>query len=344
MKRPEEITLSDGSTITYAQMIARVQVFMSRQYFEELAGEPDRVLLKKQIARYLSGEGINAGCDTRGFDLAGALYDDMAGYSFISDYIDLPGFQELNINAWNSANIIIDSRKYNIEDTFISPVHAVDVVRRIVMKAGGILDNSSPFIVSNISASTRIAAAIYPVIPSETGIYASIRTVNKRKITKDELIKSEVVTSEILEFLKFCIKYKTSVCIAGETFSGKTTLEGYLLSYMAYELKKRIITIEEGSRQLDLIRSGEDGRPADDVLSFLTRRSENPKQDVGQEDLLQLNMKFHPDLICVDEMVSGEAYTTMTAANRTRRNHLGTLKQRRGDLFGNSYSGSENIG
>ena len=83
----------------------------------------------------------------------------------------------------------------------------------------------------------------------------------------------------MLDFLSECIRYGISVCVAGATSSGKTTVAGWLLTTIPD--RKRIFTIENGSRELDLIRE-ESGKVLNSVVHTLTRDSENDRQRIDQ--------------------------------------------------------------
>ena len=106
-------------------------------------------------------------------------------------------------------------------------------------------------------------------------------------------------TGEMLDFLSECIRYGISVCVAGATSSGKTTLAGWLLTTVPDS--KRIFTIENGSRELDLVRK-QDGKIVNRVIHTLTRDAESEKQTVDQDALLDMALRFNPEIICVGEM------------------------------------------
>ena len=63
------------------------------------------------------------------------------------------------------------------------------------------------------------------------------------------------------------MRYGVSFVVAGATFSGKTTLLNALLKTMPDE--KRIFTIENGSRELDLVRKDEEARIINNVVHTL---------------------------------------------------------------------------
>lgn len=316
MERDKRFQLEDGSTITYLQLLQDVQNYISETYSDELAetDEDDSLRQVKRIYRFLKNRKVSILDEALLTELAASLNADMAGNSFIDKYLNIQDFQELNINSWNSSYAIINDKKIRVKDTFLSPEHAVDVTRRIVAAAGGLLDQSSPKIVSNLSADTRIAASIFPIISKEAGVSVSIRRVNKIRNTDRKFSMEKEATPEILGFLEFCAEHGVSLCMAGATYGGKSTLEAYILRHLSLNCGKRILIIEDGSRQLDLIQYDNRGRPVNDVVSFLTRKSETSAQDISQIDLMELTMKYHPDVICVDEMVSSEAFITVETA------------------------------
>ena len=86
---------------------------------------------------------------------------------------------------------------------------------------------------------------------------------------------------------------------------------------------KRVFTIENGSRELDLVRE-KDGKVCNSVIHTITRESENAKQNIDQDMLLDMALRYHPDIICVGEMRSAEAYAAQEAA-RTGHGVLTTI-------------------
>lgn len=128
---------------------------------------------------------------------------------------------------------------------------------------------------------------------------------------KADFVQSGTATEEMLDFLSACLRYGVSICVAGATSSGKTTVAGWLLSTIPD--RKRIFTIEDGSRELQLIRE-HDGRVTNSVVHTQTRDSENERQRIDQIALLDIALRFNPDIICVGEMRGPEANAAQEAA------------------------------
>lgn len=128
--------------------------------------------------------------------------------------------------------------------------------------------------------SLPIAVLKTPLVDEDVGVCASIRIVNPQNMQKEDFVRGGTATGPMLDFLSACLRYGVSVCVAGATGSGKTTVAGWLLTTIPDH--KRIFTIENGSRELDLVRE-KNGRVTNSVIHTITRESENAKQSVDQD-------------------------------------------------------------
>ena len=156
-------------------------------------------------------------------------------------------------------------------------------------------------VLGHLSKNIRIAVLKAPLVDKDVGVAASIRIVNPQSMQKEDFLKEETATEGALDFLSSCLRYGISVCVAGATSSGKTTLAGWLLTTVPDS--KRIFTIEDGSRELSLVRK-ENGKIINSVIHTLTRSSDSEKQDIDQDLLLDMALRFNPEVICVGEMRS----------------------------------------
>lgn len=306
--------------LSYEQILEDVQRYFAENHAVAIAGEGDKggELLQELMTQYLVKRRYTIeGLSTE--ELVERLYEDMAGYSFLKKWIYLtPGVEEVNINAYNDIEVIMNSgRSVKIPEKFSSPQHAIDVVRRMLSSCGMILDDTMPSVVGYLDKNIRISVDKTPIVDPDVGLNASIRIVNQQTVSKEKLLESGSATSEMLEFLTACIRYGVSVCIAGSTGSGKTTIMAWLLSQVPNN--RRLITIEEGSREFDLVRRDENGRIANSVVHLLTRPHENPALNINQDFLLERVLRKHPDVIGVGEMRS--AAESLAAAESSRTGH-----------------------
>ncbi len=309
--------------LTYEKVLEDVQRYFSENHASTIAeaGEGNTLraaaVLKELMVQYL----VKRKYSLDGFtteELCARLYEDMAGYSFLKKWIYRPGVEEVNINAYNDIEVIMNSgRSIKIPDKFSSPQHAIDVVRRMLNACGMVIDDTMPSVIGFLDKNIRISVDKTPIVDPDVGINASIRIVNQQTVSEQKLLNSGSATAEMLHFLTACIRYGVSVCIAGSTGSGKTTIMAWLLSNVPNN--RRLITIEEGSREFDLIKRDENGNILNSVVHLLTRPHENPSMNINQDFLLERVLRKHPDVIGVGEMRS--AAESLSAAESSRTGH-----------------------
>lgn len=314
----------NNSSKDFGAVLREVQEYISSKYSTLIIdGGKDEV--KTQVKRYISKYLIDYRIAVNGMtdqQLVDALYTEMAEFSFLTKYIFGTGIEEIDINAWNDIEVQYNNgNTVKLDEHFDSPEHAINVIRRMLHVSGMVLDNASPAILGHLSKNIRIAVLKTPLVDEDVGVAASIRIVNPQNMEKEDFINGGTATVEMLDFLAECLRYGISVCVAGATSSGKTTVAGWLLTTIPDN--KRIFTIENGSRELALVRKKE-GKVVNSVIHTLTRSSENEKQNIDQDMLLDMALRFNPEVICVGEMRSAEAYTAQESA-RTGHTVLTTI-------------------
>ena len=286
-------------------------------------GEDSKEHLQRYITKYLQDKRVAVAGMTQ-VELVEAIYSEMAEFGFLTRYIYGDGIEEININSWRDIEVqYSDGRNEKLTEHFDSPEHALAVIRRMLHASGMVLDNASPLVTGHLTKNTRIAAMKSPVVDEDVGVAASIRIVNQQTVSKEKLIASGSATEEMLELLTCCIRYGVSVCIAGSTGSGKTTVMSWLLSMVPDN--RRLITIEEGSREFDLIRRDEQGHALNSVVHLLTRPHENPSLDIDQDLLLERVLRKHPDVIGVGEMRSAKEALSVAESSRTGHTVVTTI-------------------
>lgn len=310
----------------YKPLYQDVQEFITRQYADDLAMTIDKKdskdFLIGVINQHLIDSGYTESEETR--SLARRLYEDTAGVGYVlSQYIYRDDFEELNLNKWNDAKITTKSGKFSARESFISPEHAKNVIRRILNRCGKTIDEAVPQARAQIEDSIRITATYTPIISAEDGVSASIRRVDRGSIAQGSVIESEMATQEEFDFIEFCLRYRTSIVFAGETGAGKTFIANAGLNALPKD--RRIITLEEDWREFYL--------PGHEVVSKLTRPSKKPDQNMDLSALIRFAVTEHPDYIGIGEITSYEAFPALRAS-RTHpvvttthsTNALGTYK------------------
>lgn len=319
----KEDTSASARSEEYIDILQKVQSYCAKNFAELVVADTTQETLnelKKVISAYLLENQLS--CDDLPIDnLAEKLLADMAGYSILAKYIYEPGVEEVNVNAYDDIEVIYASGKsVKVPEKFISPSQALDVVRRMLSKCGMVLDDTIPSVLGYLEKNIRISADKPPIVDDDVGINVSIRIVNQATVTREKLVNEYgSATPEMLDFLEACIKHGVSVCFAGATSSGKTTLMAWLLGCIPNNY--RLITIEEGSRELNCVKRDEHGNAINSVVHLLTRPHTDPAMNIDQDLLLERTLRKNPDVIGVGEMRSYEA---MTAAEASRTGHTVT--------------------
>lgn len=281
----------------FSDVLKEVQEYISSKYstlMVEGGSEEVKQQVKRYITKYICDYRITVKGKTQE-QLIDDLYTEMAEFSFLTKYIFGTGIEEIDINSWRDIEIQYnDGRCEKLEEHFESPEHAVNVIRRMLHVSGMVLDNASPAVLGHLSKNIRIAVLKTPLVDEDVGIAASIRIVNPQSLKKENFVDGGTATGEMLDFLAECLRYGISICVAGATSSGKTTLAGWLLTTIPDG--KRIFTIENGSRELALVRE-KDGKVTNSVIHTLTRYSENEKQNIDQDMLLDMALRFNPEIM-----------------------------------------------
>ena len=314
----------EGDSRDFNSVLKEVQEYISGKYSSLITDGGDEDA-KSQIKRYITKYVQDQRIAVKGYSADGlvdALYTEMAEFGLLTKYIFGTGIEEININSWRDIEVLYSNgQMVKLDEHFDSPSHAINVIRRMLHVSGMVLDNASPAVLGHLSKNIRIAVLKTPLVDEDVGVTASIRIVNPQNMQKDDFVRGGTATGDMLDFLSACLRYGVSVCVAGATGSGKTTLAGELLTTTPDN--KRVFTIGNGSRERDMVRE-KDGKVCNSVIHTLTRESENAKQNIDQDMLLDMALRYHPDIICVGEMRSAEAYAAQEAA-RTGHGVLTTI-------------------
>lgn len=298
----------------YAQVLPIVQQAVSNSLTRQVETMTEEEL-KTKITQYIRDNNVKCDLTNDIKVLVDHIYHDMAGMSFISRerLFDIPGFEELDINAWDDIEIIIYGERKKTNYKFLNPTFANDIIRRILRKTKVTLDDPTPRATAEIGPGIRITAFISPIVDKDVAVSASIRKVNMSTVERSKLIGT-ALTEPMMQFLELCLTHGVSMAISGGTGAGKTTLAGRLLTFAAKT--HRIYTIEEGSREWNFVTRDANGNVTNSIIHTKTRPHESdPAQNITQEELVKDALRFDPDIISPGEIRGREAFEVMGVCN-----------------------------
>lgn len=299
----------------FTEVLRRVQEHISKNYAILITDDgvaESKIKLKSYIKKYIEENQLKVDGYNRS-SLIERLYMEMAEFSFLTQYLERDDIEEINVNSFDDIKGTYSNGEIKPADEhFISPTHAMDVIRRLLHQSGMILDSSQPIVVGHLSDKIRITAIAKGIVDKDVGVSVSIRIINPRKLSKEDFIRNDTASAEMLDFLTLAHRYGESICFTGATSSGKTTLMSYVLSTLPNN--KRLFTIENGTREFNLIKKNDKGEVINNVIHTVTRQSDDPKQSITMAKLLETALTVNPDYICVAEMKSDEAFYAQESA------------------------------
>jgi pilus assembly protein CpaF len=299
----------------FTEVLRRVQEHISKNYAILITDDgvaESKIKLKFYIKKYIEENQLKVDGYYKS-SLIERLYMEMAEFSFLTGYLERDDIEEINVNSFNDIKVTYsDGEIKPADEHFNSPTHAMDVIRRLLHQSGMILDSSQPIVVGHLSDKIRITAIAKGIVDKDVGVSVSIRIINPRKLSKEDFIRNDTASADMLDFLTLAHRYGESICFTGATSSGKTTLMSYVLSTLPNN--KRLFTIENGTREFNLIKKNDKGEVINNVIHTVTRQSDDPKQSITMAKLLETALTVNPDYICVAEMKSDEAFYAQESA------------------------------
>lgn len=310
-----EIGMNDES---YNRLFEKTQHYIVHEKLPELTkalANNDYSILKIIIDEYVR-KTFKFEIEESKFEaLISRCMDDMTGYGFLNKYFaDRDNIEEININGWDAIIVYYrDGRRVILDEKFQNAQHAKDVILRILQQNGKHMDENKVYEISYIGKAVRIATTITPIADVEIGVVASIRFIHSAVFTLQAIIDNGMVSNEGAEFLKHCINHGVSICFCGSTGSGKTTILNALLETVPNDV--RLITLEGGTREFDLIkRNPKTNNVINNRVHLQTRPHNDEHLNVDLQLLLDLILKFDPEIVAVGEMVSEEAFIASETA------------------------------
>lgn len=302
------------SSQKYADILSYCQQIIIEEHSEILTSQEENPdALKSIIRQYINQQKFRAEGMTTD-QLTGRIYVDMAGASILQPYIyEMDDVEEINVNTWNDTTITYTGGKpVKCPQQFSSPEQALNIIKRLLQTKHVDINQRTPRAISYLADGVRISANVYPVISEKDAVQASIRIVKPGKVTARSMLQFGSITEDIYNLIRVLVKYGVSVCISGATGSGKTTLLSCFLEIVDDD--KRIITIEEGSREFSLRKYDEQGNPQNNVVSKITVDTDSAAGKITQEMLLESALRENPTVLGIGEMRSVESYTVAEAA------------------------------
>lgn len=287
---------------TVASMVGNPDIEQARA---ELRVTCQAILNEERFSRLLPAERDR---------LTSRVLDEVVGLGPIQPLLDDDGISEVMVNGCGALYYERDGRLHRSDVTFESADQIMMVIDRILAPLGRRLDKSSPLVNARLANGDRVNAVAVPI--AIDGPYVTIRKFSNRITSLERLVELGSLPGWYATLLRWAVRLRKDIAVAGGTGSGKTTL----LNALSCEIDhgERVITIEDSAElRFD---------PRAHVVRMEARdASIEGTGEVTIRDLVKNALRQRPDRIVVGEVRGSEAIDMLQAMNTGHDGSLTTL-------------------
>ena len=160
----------------------------------------------------------------------------MRGLGILDEVLADNEISEIMINRFDDIYIEKNGEMYHFGKSFESEKELIDVIQRIVGKAGREVNIANPIVDTRLEGGERVNVVLPPIFLA--GPVVTIRRFPDMRITMQDLIALESISDEAAKFLKKLVRMKYNIFISGGTSSGKTTFLNALSDYIPNRYQK----------------------------------------------------------------------------------------------------------
>lgn len=246
--------------------------------------------------------------------LIAQVLDEVCGLGPLQGLLEDDTVTEVVVNGTESLFFERDGRLCQSDVSFESAEQIMVVIDRILAPLGRRLDRANPIVNARLANGDRVNAVAAPV--AINGPAVTIRKFSHRITSLDELVHLGSIPIWYATLLKWAVRLRQDIAVAGGTGSGKTTL----LNALSCEIGRdeRIVTIEDSAElrfetHPDVVRLEERDASLEGSGAITIR------------ELVKNSLRMRPDRIVVGEVRGGEAIDMLQAMNTGHDGSLTTL-------------------
>lgn len=147
--------------IGFEPLLRETQSYMSKACGNKLFDSDLKDAMRQLIKQYMKDHNYYVP-NMPLSEAADRLYVEMAEYSFLTPLLARKDIEEININAWDDIQIIpSNGRDYKLPEHFMSPQHALDVVRRMLHNNKLVFDASRPLVTGYLDTWIILCCPVY---------------------------------------------------------------------------------------------------------------------------------------------------------------------------------------
>ena len=241
------------------------------------------------------------------------ILNEIYGYGILQEFMQATDVSDILVNGADSVFIERNGRLERTNIRFANDEHLLQLIQRLVGRAGRRIDEVSPMVDAKLPDGSRLNAVIPPL--ALRGPTLSIRRFVKNALMFEDLIRLNALAPAMADFLTIAVRGRMNLLISGGTGAGKTTLLNCISRFIPPS--ERVVTIEE-TAELRLQQM--------DVVSLETRPANvEGKGQITQRDLVRNSLRMRPDRIIVGEARGEEVLDMLQAMNTGHDGSMSTV-------------------
>jgi Flp pilus assembly CpaF family ATPase len=290
-----------------------------QEKFKEAAGNganDSEKLIAESIAAAAKEQGLLLDLDQQDY-LARIAHMHVYGFAFFEQLIRDDEIEEISVIGPKKPIYVFLRKKgwKKVNAVFEDEDAVSDMINRMSRCSGRHITLQNPRLDAVMPDGSRLHGSLPPISKGEI----TIRKFRERPFSPLELIENKTISAETMAFLSIIMQCDSSVLIAGNTASGKTSTLNALFSFVPET--ERIIVTEE---------TPEINVPHRHQLRMVANRN----MGVGLSDLVYDSLRMRPDRMIVGEVRNKEevgALFDVLLAGQARGSyatfHAGSIKE-----------------
>lgn len=286
--------------MNYNEVKSNVREYLTVNHLEAVNRVYDssdsKNVLKEATEKYL----VNTEYTSNIKETTNILFNDLFGLGIIEDIILDESITDISFNGhklWVQSNKTgrrLYERQISSQDAYI-------IIEKIANQAQKPFNIANPIL--DVEYDTIRVNAVHESI-SPDGRSFAIRIIRQKiQIDSDNL----PCDKHVIDFLNECVSNRKNIIISGQTGSGKSELQKYLIN--SIDDKDKIVLISDNN-ELKLSRL----YPQKDIYTWITKAENFSLINVSFSDLIKPALRYNPEWLIISESRGKESFDMINAA------------------------------
>ncbi len=294
----------------YQDLKNNINEYLKETHPEDLKNIYDQETSKLAIQKATEDYLINTNHGSGIKETANVIYNDLFGLGIIDEIMKDESITDI---SFNGNSLWVQSNKYGryLYERQIEKEEAYVMIEKIAMQAQKQFNIANPIL--DVEYETVRINAIHEILSPE-GRSFSIRIIKtENKINRYNF----PATQDVMDFLNNIVEKRCNLIISGQTGSGKSELQKYLIH--AIPKNDKIVVISDNNElKLNKIY------PEKDIYTWIVKIEKLSTLNVDFSDLIKPALRYNPEWLIISESRGKESFDMINAAT-TGHNIITTL-------------------